>query len=166
VDIPGVVNEAVTFLENQAKIQNVDIRTQFPEEPLRVLGVPSLIEQVFINLFLNAMNAMPEGGTICISAEQNGSDVVIRVTDTGEGISPEDQDKIFDPFYTKAPPGKGIGLGLSICYSIVDQHGGAISVDSQPGKGSTFTMRLPLLQAAGLYAAADNQAADNQDESR
>ena len=161
VDILGIVYEAVTFLENQARIQNVEIRTVFPEEPLRVLGVPSLIEQVFINLFLNAMNAMPEGGTICISAEQNGSDVLIRVADTGEGIRPEDQDKIFDPFYTKAPPGKGIGLGLSICYSIVDQHRGAIGVDSQPGKGSTFTMRLPLLQDAGLYAAA----ADDQDES-
>jgi PAS domain S-box-containing protein len=156
VDILGIVYEAVTFLENQARIQNVDIRTVFPEEPLRVLGVPSLIEQVFINLFLNAMNAMPEGGSICISAEQNGSDVMIRVADTGEGISPEDQDKIFDPFYTKAPPGKGIGLGLSICYSIVDQHGGAIGVDSERGKGSTFTMRLPLLQAVGLYAAADD----------
>ncbi len=155
VRIEDVVNEAVTFLDNQAKIQKVDIRTCFPDKSLRVLGVPSLLEQVFVNLFLNAMNAMPEGGAIGISAEESGGDVLIHVSDTGVGISPEDQDKIFDPFYTKAPPGKGIGLGLSICYSIVDQHRGAISVESRSGKGTIVTMRLPLLHTAGPYTAGD-----------
>jgi signal transduction histidine kinase len=91
------------------------------------------------------MNAMPNGGTIDVFAERIGGELLVRVADTGGGISPEDLGKIFDPFYTKAPPGKGIGLGLSICYSIVDQHKGSISVDSQSGKESTFTVRLPLL---------------------
>ena len=69
----------------------------------------------------------------------------LRVTDTGEGISQEDLDKVFDPFFTRAPLGKGTGLGLSICHSIVDQHGGSIEVESQSGKGSTFTVKLPSL---------------------
>jgi signal transduction histidine kinase len=100
---------------------------------------------VFINLLLNAINAMPNGGTIEVFVERTAGEVLARVTDTGEGISPEDFDKIFDPFYTKSPPGKGTGLGLSICYSIVDQHRGSIGVDSQKGEGSTFTVKLPLL---------------------
>jgi len=94
-------------------------------------------------MLLNAMNAMPNGGTVDIFAEQTDSHVLVRVTDTGAGISQEDLDKIFDPFFTKAPLGKGTGLGLSICNSIVDQHGGSISVESQSGKGSTFTVKLP-----------------------
>ena len=131
--------------ENQAKVQNIEVRTHLPPEPCQILGVPGLLEQVFMNLFLNAMNAMPNGGTLEVSTERHGGDLLVRVTDTGEGISAEDLGKIFDPFYTKAPPGKGTGLGLSICYSIVEQHKGSISVDSQSGKGSTFTVKLPSL---------------------
>jgi signal transduction histidine kinase len=145
VDLLHVVKEALTLVENQAKVQNVEVRTHFRPELCWVLGVPSLLEQVFINLFLNAMNAMPDGGSIDVFAERIGGELLVRVADTGRGISPEDLDKIFDPFYTKAPPGKGIGLGLSICYSIVDQHQGSISVDSQSGKASIFTVRLPAL---------------------
>jgi PAS domain S-box-containing protein len=145
VDVLCVVKEALTLVENQARVQNVEVRTHFTPDPCRVLGVASLLEQVFINLFLNAMSAMPDGGSIDVFAERIGGELVVRVTDTGRGISPEDLDKIFDPFYTKAPPGKGIGLGLSICYSIVDQHKGSISADSQSGKASTFTVKLPVL---------------------
>ena len=139
------MKEALTLVDNQAKVQNIEIRTHFPPEPCQVLGVPSLLEQVFINLLLNAMNAMPNGGTVDVFAEQAAGEVLLRVTDTGEGISQEDLDKIFDPFFTRAPLGKGTGLGLSICHSIVDQHGGSISVESQSGKGSTFTVKLPSL---------------------
>jgi signal transduction histidine kinase len=145
VDILHAVKGALSIIENQAKVQNIEVRTHFPREPLQVLGVSGLLEQVFTNLFLNAMNAMPNGGTLDVSAERDGGDLLVRVTDTGDGISPEDLGKIFDPFYTKAPPGKGTGLGLSICYSIVDQHKGSISVESQSGKGSTFTVKLPSL---------------------
>jgi signal transduction histidine kinase len=88
---------------------------------------------------------MPSGGTVDILAEHAAGEVLLHVTDTGAGISREDLDKIFDPFFTRAPLGKGTGLGLSICHSIVDQHGGSIGVESQGGKGSTFTVRLPSL---------------------
>ena len=139
------MKEALTLVDSQAKVQNIEIRTHFPPEPCQILGVPSLLEQVFINLLLNAMNAMPNGGTVDVFAEQSVGEVLLRVTDSGEGISPEDLDKIFDPFFTRAPLGKGTGLGLSICHSIVDQHGGSVSAESQSGKGSTFTVKLPSL---------------------
>ena len=106
------------------------------------------LQHTLINLLLNAMNAMPNGGTVDILAEQSNGEVLVRVTDTGEGISQEDLDKIFDPFFTRAPLGKGTGLGLSICHSIVDQHGGSIGVESQSEKGSTFTVKLPLMSPA------------------
>jgi PAS domain S-box-containing protein len=145
VDLPSVVNGALSIVENQAKVQNIEVRRRLPPETGRVLGVHGLLEQVFMNLFLNAMNAMPNGGTLDVSAQRRGGDLLVRVTDTGDGISPEDLDRIFDPFYTKALPGKGTGLGLSICHSIVDQHQGSIAVESRIGKGSAFTVRLPLL---------------------
>jgi len=151
VDLLNVVKEAVSLVENQAKVHAVEVHTHFPPEPCQILAGASLMEQVVINLLLNAIKAMPNGGTIDIIAEQTDGEVLLRVTDTGEGISQEDRDKIFDPFYTTAPPGKGTGLGLSICYSIVDQHGGSISVDSQRGKGSTFTVKLPSLSAPEEY---------------
>jgi signal transduction histidine kinase len=145
VDLPSVVNGALSIVENQAKVQNIEVRRRLPPETGRVLGVHGLLEQVFMNLFLNAMNAMPNGGTLDVSAQRRGGDLLVRVTDTGDGISPEDLDRIFDPFYTKALPGKGTGLGLSICHAIVDQHQGSIAVESRIGKGSAFTVRLPLL---------------------
>ena len=145
LDLLRVVKEALTLVDNQAKVQNIKICTHFLPGPCQVLGVPGPLEQVFINLLLNAMNAMPNGGTVDITAEQNAAEVRLCVTDTGEGISPEDLDKIFDPFFTRAPLGRGTGLGLSICHSIIDQHGGTIGVKSQSGKGSTFTVRLPSL---------------------
>jgi PAS domain S-box-containing protein len=148
VDLPSVVRGALSIVENQAKVQNIEVRRRLPPEPGRVLGVSGLLEQVFMNLFLNAMNAMPNGGTLDVSAERHGGDLWVRVGDTGEGISPEDLDRIFDPFYTKALPGKGTGLGLSICYSIVDQHQGSIGVESQRGKGSAFTVKLPMMAPA------------------
>jgi PAS domain S-box-containing protein len=148
LDLVPVIKEALTLVDHQAKVQNIEIRTHFLPGSCEVLGIPSPLEQVFINLLLNAMNAMPNGGTIDVFAEQTGGEVLFRVKDTGAGISREDMDKIFDPFFTRAPLGKGTGLGLSICHSIVDQHSGAIGVESQIGKGSTFTVRLPSLSVS------------------
>jgi PAS domain S-box len=148
VDLLHVVRGALSIVENQARVQNIEVRAHFPPEPCQLLGVAGLLEQVFINLFLNAMNAMPNGGTLDVSAERRGGGLLVRVADTGEGIAPEDLDRIFDPFYTKALSGKGTGLGLSICHSIVAQHEGSIGVDSRSGKGSTFTVKLPSLSRA------------------
>lgn len=145
VDLSRVVGNAAGVIGSQARLQKVRVVTRLPEEPLTVLGVASLLEQVCVNLLLNAIHAMPGGGTIEISAERTAAEATLRVSDTGHGIAREDLDKIFDPFYSRAPAGKGIGLGLSLCYSIVKQHMGSIEVESEPGRGSAFSVKLPLL---------------------
>ena len=145
VEIFSLIREALTLIENQAKIQKIEVVLQFSRRPIVINGNASLLQQVFINLFLNGIQAMPDGGTITISIEIRDREVLIRMADTGRGISRQDIDKIFDPFYTTSPVGKGTGLGLSICYSIVKQHSGVIEVESIEGKGSAFTVKLPIL---------------------
>ena len=97
-----------------------------------------------MNLILNAYQAMPTGGEIRIAVRREAAEAAVRVCDTGCGIPPSRLGKVFDPFFTTQPAGKGTGLGLSICFTIVKQHGGVIDVDSVEGRGSTFTVRLPL----------------------
>jgi signal transduction histidine kinase len=106
------------------------------------------IKQVFVNLINNAFSAMPSGGTLTIrcGAEDDGADhplIVISITDTGHGIPEDHLDKIFDPFFTTRPDGGGTGLGLSMSYLVVQNHGGRIEVDSAMGQGSTFRVVLP-----------------------
>jgi signal transduction histidine kinase len=145
LDIVPVVREAAAVVASQAHVDNIQILTHLPGESIEVLGIGSLLEQVLVNLLLNAMRAMPEGGTVDITAGRQPGEAVLRVADSGHGIAPEDLGRVFDPFYTRAPSGKGTGLGLSLCYSIVKQHMGSISVESEVNKGSVFTVRLPLL---------------------
>ncbi len=110
---------------------------------------PAKLNQVVLNLLSNAIDASPEGATVTLRtrADAEGG-VAIEVIDTGEGIDPSIRDKIFDPFFTTKPVGKGTGLGLSIAYGIVQLHGGHISFESQPGKGTRFTVHLPLVPPA------------------
>lgn len=143
VDLPAVIREAITLIANQARLQKIQISCNFPKCPPFVIGNANSLEQVFLNLFVNALNAMPDGGYLAISVEQADGTVITRVSDTGYGISPRDIDRIFDPFFTNAAPGKGTGLGLSICYSILKRHQGSITVDSLPDGGTTFVVRLP-----------------------
>jgi signal transduction histidine kinase len=111
-----------------------------------VHAIPDRLQQVFLNLLTNACHAMPKGGTLSINTmtSEDGSHVLITVEDTGEGILPEHQDKIFDPFYTTKKPGKGTGLGLSISYRIVKEHGGSIVMESEVGKGTKFIVSIPV----------------------
>lgn len=144
VDLAATLQEPLALVANQAKLQKVAIKLRLPREPVVSNGVASLLQQVFMNLYLNALHAMPQGGAITVTLEKGEGEAVVRVADTGRGIAPEDLGKIFDPFYTRSPVGRGIGLGLSITYSIVQQHLGAVEVESQVGRGSTFLVRLPL----------------------
>jgi PAS domain S-box-containing protein len=144
MNLLAVLTETLTLVRNQARIQKIKLTSDFPKEPLLISGIPSLLQQAFMNLFLNAINAMPNGGTLSLSVRRTDRAVSLHITDTGYGISRENMDKIFDPFYTTSPVGKGTGLGLSITYSIVKQHFGSIEVDSVEGKGSTFTVKLPV----------------------
>ena len=113
------------------------------------MGTRNLLQQVFGNIILNACNAMPEGGQLIIETElnANSNEMEIRFTDTGCGIPEENLDRIFDPFFTTMPSGKGTGLGLSISYAIIKQHRGRIEVSSEVGVGSTFVVKLPVMEA-------------------
>lgn len=144
VDLVAVLKEPLALVANQARLQKIGIVAHLPRGPVRLKGMESLLQQVFLNLFLNAINAMPQGGTMTLNLDQKDGEVWVRVADTGRGIAPGDLDHIFDPFYTRSPAGKGTGLGLSICYSIVKEHSGVIEVKSEVGQGSTFMVKLPV----------------------
>jgi two-component system NtrC family sensor kinase len=100
------------------------------------------LQQVLLNLSLNACEAMPDGGTLTISTSAEDGKVLMKVTDTGCGIKKEHLEQVFEPFFSTKPVGKGTGLGLSVSYGIVRKHGGTLEVESQEGKGTTFTIAL------------------------
>jgi PAS domain S-box-containing protein len=143
VELTSLLQETVSLVSNQAGIQKIEIISHLSRESVTVQGVYGLLQQLFLNLFLNAIAAMPHGGILTLSAESRVGDVLLRITDTGGGIPGKNVDKIFDPFFTTASIGEGIGLGLSIAYAIVKQHAGTIEVHSARGKGSTFIVKLP-----------------------
>ena len=124
------------------------------EKNLFVRGNQSLLSQVYMNLFTNARDAMPDGGVLKIEARRSGSKVLAIVSDTGHGMDKETQERIFDPFFTLKDVGKGTGLGLSTSHGIVEQHKGTISVSSRQGKGSTFKIQLPYLKHQRKQKAA------------
>jgi PAS domain S-box-containing protein len=145
--VPTNINESLeetlSLLANQLRVQRVKLRKDFAPDLPPVVGNKSLLQQVFSNMILNACNAMPDGGSLTVVTRATKTGVEIQFADTGVGIPTEHLSKIFDPFFTTMPVGKGVGLGLSISYSIVQQHQGAIEVMSQVGQGTIFTIRLP-----------------------
>lgn len=149
VNLVSLISETLTLVAYHAKIFKIEVQSSFPRESIMVQGMATLLQQVFMNLFLNAINAMPSGGRLGIDVRTVNSEVWVQVTDTGFGIEKNEIEKIFDPFYTTSTAGKGTGLGLSICYSIVVQHKGAIEVESAKGQGSVFTVKLPARYGGG-----------------
>lgn len=148
LDVNKALNEGLLFLENQATFHNIRIQKELaPGLPL-VLGNLGQLKQVFMNIILNAVDAMHGEGTLTIRTypSDDRSEVVISFTDTGVGIPKEVLPRIFDPFFTTKEVGKGTGLGLSVSYGIVREHGGRIEVESEVGKGSTFKVVLPALR--------------------
>ena len=139
-----VVQSATRLVANEAVLACVDWEIRIDEDLPRIRGNPHELQQVFLNLFLNAIQAMPEGGTLRVTARRDGDDAVrIDVRDDGVGIAPENIAAIFDPFFTTGKPGEGTGLGLSVSKGIMEKHEGSIAVESEPGTGTTFTLRLP-----------------------
>jgi signal transduction histidine kinase len=120
--------------------------------PLRVLGIEHQLQQVFLNLFLNARDAMPRGGWLSVTTRIDGDRVIAEIADTGSGIPAEQLARIYDPFFTTKAIGRGTGLGLSISYGIVREHDGTINCDSAVGQGTRFTLVLPLA-TAGVRSA-------------
>jgi PAS domain S-box-containing protein len=146
MELCGVIDDTLALVTNQARLQNVSIKRSKPVERFYFYGLAGLLPQAFMNLFLNAVNAMPHGGTLSVRLEPTENEAMIVITDTGHGIPVSDLPYIFDPFFTTSHMGEGTGLGLSICQSIIKQHLGSIEVESSPGKGTSFIVRLPRIQ--------------------
>ena len=144
VNLIYLLTEVLTLVTNQASIQKIELSIYFPQKSVLIKGVNSLLQQLFLNIILNAINSMPDGGMLSMTVEKTESEVLVHISDTGKGIPKNEIDRIFDPFYTTSLSEKGIGLGLAICYSIANQHSGVIEVSSCEGKGSTFTVRFPV----------------------
>jgi PAS domain S-box-containing protein len=144
LDLLAVLNETLALVADQAKIQDITVVAQLPETPAFVHGDAHMLQQVFMNLFLNAIHAMPAGGRLRVAVEAALHQVSVQVADTGHGIAAADLGNIFDPFYSKSIGRRGTGLGLPLCYAIVQQHAGTIEVESAPGQGTVFTVRLGL----------------------
>jgi signal transduction histidine kinase len=125
------------------RFKNIQLNTEIGDIPKLVVNSDQ-IQQVFLNLMLNALDAMPEGGRLDIKMKRAGNFIDIIFHDTGVGIEKSVIDKIFDPFFTTKPFGKGTGLGLSICYGIIKEHNGSITVKSKKGEGTTFVIKLPI----------------------
>jgi two-component system NtrC family sensor kinase len=150
LDLADVINSAARLLAHQQHDGKVEFQIQTPDEPLpRLSGDAGQLQQAIIALATNAVDAMPYGGTLTISARHEGSDVLIEVSDTGVGISPENIAKIFEPFFTTKEVGRGTGLGLAVCYGILTEHGGSLDVQSTLGVGTTFTITLPAVKEIG-----------------
>ncbi len=145
VSVCSVIDETLKLVGNQMLVSKVEAEKQIPENFPSVHGDYKSLQQVFLNLFINAIQAMPNGGKMSIRGYLSNGDRILRVevSDTGIGIEPEHIPLIFDPFYTTKDVGKGTGLGLSVTYSIVQKHGGTVEVQSEKGRGTTFTVILP-----------------------
>jgi hypothetical protein len=151
-DINVVVSDVLALLEHQFKTGRIQVRKEFASPGPMVQGMEYKLQQVFLNLLLNARDAMPKGGWLTLVTRVEKSAVVVEVGDTGSGIPAEHLSRIYDPFFTTKAIGKGTGLGLSISYGIVQEHGGAITCDSTPGQGTRFTLQFPLAAVAARVA--------------
>ena len=151
VDLNTVLEETLTLVQHPLKTARVGIVKNYTENLPPVLGSMTRLQQVFLNLFMNARDAMPGGGMLEVrTAARNGS-VEVEVTDTGAGIPPEHLHRIFDPFFTTKSSGRGTGLGLSVSYGIIKEHAGKVDVRSTLGKGTSFRLEFPVARKA-VYA--------------
>jgi len=155
VDLHAVVNDVLSLLDHQFRTARIQVRRDLAARPLIVEGIEYKLQQVFLNLFLNARDAMPKGGWLSITSAIDGGLASVEVADTGSGIPAEHLSRIYDPFFTTKAIGQGTGLGLSITYGIMQEHGGAIACDSVVGQGTRFHLTLPLAARARTGDAAN-----------
>lgn len=144
VDIHAVLEDSLRLVGHQVNLQSIRVVKRYHPELPKVPADPSQIKQVFLNILLNAAQAMPEGGTLTLETGKTDHQLRVEFRDTGTGIPENQLSKVFDPFFTTKEPGKGTGLGLFISYGIIQRHQGTLSVSSQAGKGTTLTVNLPL----------------------
>ena len=157
IDVARVLDDTLQLLEPQLRRNQIELVRHYDEDAPEVYGNAGKLQQVFTNLILNARDAIPDGGKIIVSTgtAEDGS-LIAEISDTGIGIAPENVAKIYDPFYTTKGVGQGTGLGLAVSYGIIQEHTGRISVDSEPGQGTTFRITLPSARVrARLQAVGD-----------
>jgi signal transduction histidine kinase len=154
VDLNAVINDVLALLEHQLKAVNIQVRRDLAPVPPMVRGIEHKLQQVLLNLFINARDAMPKGGWLSVTTRTSGGSAIVGVADTGTGISAEHLSRIYDPFFTTKAIGQGTGLGLSITYGIVHEHEGTITCDSRVGEGTRFTITLPAVVPAARPTVA------------
>ena len=142
-NISEILDRTINLVRYDKRFKNIHLVSDIDNIPSLRIN-PDQIQQVFLNLMLNAIDAMPDGGKLMVSMKRKDGSIDISFRDTGAGIDEEIIDRIFDPFFTTKPPGRGTGLGLSICYGIIREHNGSINVKSKKGEGTTFTISLPI----------------------
>ncbi len=145
VNINDTINQTISLLENYARINNIETQTRLCNNLPIIAGDQSQLQQVFLNLLTNAIDAIGKNGLIIVKSWRIVSRICISVTDNGVGIPPEKQKNVFDPFFTTKETGKGTGLGLWVSYSIIEKMEGTMRLESSIGKGSTFTIEVPIL---------------------
>ena len=145
VRLRELVEDSLELVQSDLS-SNVETSVQIADDIPDPMVDRSRLQQAFLNIILNAIHAMPDGGTLSVKARTEDGTVFIDISDTGVGIPPENLNKIFDPFFTTKEVGQGTGLGLSVSYGIVKKHGGRLTVKSKEGKGTIFTIALPLEQ--------------------
>ena len=144
ININDIIQQLLMLIKGQKEFRNINIVEEYGENLPRILVDKNQLQQVFLNLILNAGEAIVGVGAITISTLKQENNILIKIKDSGCGINEEDINKIFDPFYTTKPVGKGTGLGLSVSYGIIQQHGGTIKCESKINEGTTFKILLPL----------------------
>jgi hypothetical protein len=154
LDVNDLVSETLALAELPLSKRNVRVETDLAETLPPVWGDPGKLQQVLMNLVLNARDSMPNGGDLRIHTARHNGEVVVEVADTGAGIAAEEINKIYDPFFTTKGTSKGTGLGLSVSYGIIQEHRGTITVRSEPGNGTCFRVALPLAEASRSMVAS------------
>jgi two-component system NtrC family sensor kinase len=147
VDLNDILGQVISLTRHKMEIQNIRLIVKLSPEPLIINGDTNQLQQCFLNLIFNSMEAMPEGGTLSISSAaddiQRRASILFR--DSGIGIQKEHLDHIFDPFFTTKEEGQGTGMGLSIVYGVIKNHGGSIEARSKHGEGTDFSLQFPLI---------------------
>lgn len=148
VSLNAVIEDTLELVRHALATGRVEIELLLDPELPAILASANRLQQVFLNLFLNARDAMPQGGRMTVVSSRSNSHVEVHVSDTGHGIRPEHVGRVFDPFFTTKVAGRGTGLGLAVSYGIIQEHGGKVEVQSHPGRGTTFRLEFPASRKA------------------
>jgi two-component system, NtrC family, sensor kinase len=148
INMNSVLEETLTLVQHPFRTAHVNVIKNYTDKLPSVLGSSTRLQQVFLNLFMNARDAMPSGGMLEVRTGAHNGSVEVEVSDTGSGIPPENLNRIFDPFFTTKATGRGTGLGLSVSYGIIKEHAGKVDVRSTPGKGTSFRLEFPVARKA------------------